>query len=202
MKPNSSTLSPPTRLAIAYARVDLRAAWAMLLAFDDRLAGVVGRSSEPIFAQMKIAWWQDVFAKPAALRPPGEPLLAELQRLDDAGQTAGVIPAMQLLLDAWGMLAAQEDWASGTLHEFAEARSSAVFGTYANWIASGDCVPELGQRWAVDDLAARFDKVLGDRQAARPCRMSRRLRPLSILALSVRPDVSGARVVWHALTGR
>ena len=197
-----STLVPPTQLAIAYADKRFRKNLGTLLAFDDRIAGVVGRGSEPIFAQMKIAWWQEALAKPAHLRPKGEPLFAELQQLENAALAEGMIAAMLLVLDAWGILAAHEEWSHDQVKAFAETRSNAVFGTYTGWVATGGPVAKQGQRWAVDDLSARFGKQFGDANSAPPHRMPRRLRPLSILAHSVRPDISGARLIWHALTGR
>ena len=197
-----STLVPPTQLAIAYADKRFRKNLGTLLAFDDRIAGVLGRGSEPIFAQMKIAWWQEALAKPAHLRPKGEPLFAELQQLENAGRAEGLIGAMQLVLDAWGILAAHEEWAHDQIKAFAGTRSNAVFGTYAGWVATYGPVAEHGRHWAIDDLSARFGKQFGDGNSAPPRRMHRRLRPLSILAHSVRPDISGARLIWHALTGR
>ena len=197
-----STLVPPTQLAIAYADKRFRKNLGTLLAFDDRIAGVVGRGSEPIFAQMKIAWWQEALAKPAHLRPKGEPLFAELQQLENAALAEGMIAAMLLVLDAWGILAAHEEWSHDQVKAFAETRSNAVFGTYTGWVATGGPVAKQGQRWAVDDLSARFGKQFGDANSAPPHRMHRRLRPLSILAHSVRPDISGAQLIWHALTGR
>lgn len=197
-----STLSPPVRLALAYAHSDLRAAWAVLLVFDARIGDVVGQSSEPLFTQMKVAWWQEVLAKPEHLRPQGEPLLAELSKLEDTVQATSVIPAMQLLLDAWGLLAARESWSPDTLQAFAEARAAAVFGTYASWVAPDRHVEEWGRRWAIDDLSARFGKEFCVWENVRSYGMHRRLRPLSILALSARPEISGAGLVWHALTGR
>ena len=197
-----STLVPPTQLAIAYADKRFRKNLGTLLAFDDRIAGVVGRGSEPIFAQMKIAWWQEALAKPAHLRPKGEPLFAELRQLEDAERAEGLIAAMQLVLDAWGILAAHEEWSHDQVKAFAETRSNAVFETYAGWVATYGPVAEHGRHWAIDDLSARFGKQFGDGNSAPPRRMHRRLRPLSILAHSVRPDISGARLIWHALTGR
>ncbi len=202
MESDLSTLSPPARLAIAYARVDLRAAWGLLLAFDDRLAGILGRSSEPIFAQMKIAWWQEALGKPAQLRPQGEPLLAELRQLEEGGNAQGVIAAMLLLLDAWGVLAAHEEWTADALQAFGEARSKAVFGTYRDWVGSGEAVTEIGQGWAIDDLTVRFGEEFGKRNGGGSYRLRRQLRPLSILAKSLGPDVSGVQLIWHALTGR
>ena len=197
-----STLVPPTQLAIAYADKRFRKNLGTLLAFDDRIAGVVGRGSEPIFAQMKIAWWQEALAKPAHLRPKGEPLFAELQQLENAALAEGMIAAMLLVLDAWGILAAHEEWSHDQVKAFAETRSNAVFETYAGWVATYGPVAEHGRHWSIDDLSARFGKQFGDGNSAPPRRMHRRLRPLSILAHSVRPDISGARLIWHALTGR
>lgn len=202
MNAELSTLTPPARLAIAYALPDLRAPLALLLAFDDRIADVIARSSEPIFAQMKIAWWYDAIAKPTALRPAGEPLLAQLAQLENTGHADRLTAAMQAVLDAWSILAAAEDWAPQTLENFAEARSNAVFRSYADWAGAAEAVDTLGRTWSINDLSLRFGKTFGDSDLSASYRTPRAFRPLSILALSTRPDVSGPRLIWHALTGR
>ena len=63
MEVDNSELSPPLRLAIAYARADLRSAFALLLRFDERLSDIVGRVKEPMFAQMKIKRFTILYSK-------------------------------------------------------------------------------------------------------------------------------------------
>lgn len=197
MKVEASSLVPPGRLAIAYARGDLRDAFSLLLRFDERIAGIVGRSTEPMIAQMKIAWWEDAIAKPKGDRPKGDPLLIELNQI--GGED--VLAAMQKLLDGWGLLLAEEQWSGKTLSAFAQARAEAIFGTYARWV--GDDVAGLGEQWAIDDLRVRFGNRVDASLAAVRDRLpsSRRLRPLTILALAATAP-TGFRMTWHALTGR
>ena len=198
MESKESALAPPARLAVAYARADLRAAFSLLLRFDERIAGIVGRSNEPIIAQMKIAWWHDAIATAAVDRPKGEPLLIELNEID----SEPAIGALQQLLDAWGLLLAEEQWSAEILSQFAKARSAAVFGTYARWVGDNCEVKDIGQRWATYDLHRRFGArvVLN---AALPQRMPklRSLRPLTILAVAA-TEPTAFRMTWHALTGR
>jgi 15-cis-phytoene synthase len=192
-------LRPPERLVLAYARPDLRAALELLLTFDGKLADIVGSSREPMISQMKIAWWNDVIAKAPAHRPKGEPMLAALGGMD----SKKMVPSMQLLLDAWGLLAAHEHWDDHILSRFAQARSEAIFATYARSVGSGEDTDKLGIYWAVADLRSRFGGRV--QEPSLPDipdrRTSRALRPLSILAKSVTMP-TGVQMLWHALTGR
>jgi 15-cis-phytoene synthase len=76
-------LSPPERLAIAYAPKAARAAWAGFLALDRRLAEAAKPGREPIMVQVRLAWWRERFNQPASAWPSGEPLLAVLTAWDE-----------------------------------------------------------------------------------------------------------------------
>lgn len=198
MKVEESALAPPVRLAIAYARADLRDALSLLLRFDDRIAGVVGRSSEPIIGQMKIAWWHDAIAKTRENRPRGEPLLIELNEIENED----VAGAMRQILGAWELLLAEEQWSPETLATFAEMRGEGLFGTYLRWIGE-NAGAGLARQWALDDLRQRFGSRV-DMSFAQPPEtlpLMRSLRPLTILALAATAP-AGFRMTWHALTGR
>ena len=192
-------LSPPQRLAVAYARSDFRPGFALLLAFDARLADIVGRSSEPMIAQMKFAWWYDAISRDAVNRPKGEPMLLALSELAVPAMDA----AMQQLLDAWGLLLADDNWTADLVDLFAFSRSAAIFSTYAGWVRQNVDVSATGNAWAKADLKQRFGaKVLCLLDEEIPTlRTTRQLRPLSILALSV-ANPSASKMLWHALTGR
>ncbi len=71
-------LPAPALLAITYAPKGARLRLSWLLAFDLRLAEIGERAREPMIAQLRLAWWRDVLAKPVGARPKGEPLLAQL----------------------------------------------------------------------------------------------------------------------------
>jgi 15-cis-phytoene synthase len=191
-------LSPPMRLAVAYARADLRAGFELLLRFDVRLADIVGRASEPMIAQMKLAWWHDAVGREPALRPKGEPVF---QALNDIALPE-VERAMGHLLDAWGQLLAADEWRPDVQAAFAAGRSLGIFGAYANLANCDQDVSTAGQAWALADLRQRFGaRVIGGGAPKAPTCKTRELRPLSILAYSV-IGPSGIGMMWHALTGR
>lgn len=185
MDRHETGLSPPQRLAIVYAPKALQPLLSLLLEFDARFADIVARSTEPLIGQMKLAWWRDAIAARAGARPKGEPLMAQL----DAVSGMELAPALSQLVDAWELLLIGDD-----IEGFAKIRGQAVFTTYAKWTDSTVDVAKLGATWAAASIGACAIK-------AQPIPVDRNLRPLTILALSVR-DVSGPRLLWHALTGR
>ncbi len=65
----AETLPTMHRLALAYAPGRTRLAWLALLALDSRLAGVLRSASEPMLAQIRLAWWRDMLARSEADRP-------------------------------------------------------------------------------------------------------------------------------------
>ena len=96
-------LTPPERLAIAYAPRALRDVWLGLLALDRRLADVARMAREPNMIQLRLAWWRDRLAEPAFARPRGEPLLALLAAWE--GERA----ALGGLVDGWEARIVGED---------------------------------------------------------------------------------------------
>jgi 15-cis-phytoene synthase len=210
-------LSAPIRLALAYARNDLRDGLGAILMLDDRLAGIIDNAAEPLIAQMRLAWWNDVIAKPAKERPVGEPLLAILAEVEVNNPAYNIASAMLELIEAWDMLLAQADWPQALLCEYAITRSSAVFGWYARMIGANSqhiaICNRTGIDWALNDLHAHCRneaEMLSVKTALkapfRHDRLPRTLRPLSIIAKSAHYQIalsrwSGLRVIIHALTG-
>jgi 15-cis-phytoene synthase len=191
-------LSPPVRLAIAYAPQRAKAAFALLLRFDARFAGIIANASEPLIAQMKIAWWRDAIMASVGARPKGEPLLSSLFELDDPAINQAIVR----LADAWESLVGEDQWPAATVDSFAQMRGQAVFQAYATLSGQLELPAELAARWAADDLRQRFgDTVKEIARANVSLPKDRIFRPMTILAMSVR-GVSGPRLIWHALTGR
>jgi 15-cis-phytoene synthase len=152
----------------------------------------VANSSEILFGQLKLAWWREAILSAPDNRPKGEPLLGRLVALS----THDINPELELLLTAWEeYLLAEGDAVAVT--RFADHRGAAIFGGYIRLIGSNKDVRNLGAEWALADLKG----VACSHPGAVPLPQQRVLRPLTILALSVR-DVTGPRLVWHALTGR
>jgi 15-cis-phytoene synthase len=191
-------LSPPTRLAIAYAPRGIRPSFALLLKFDARFAGVIGNASEPLIGQMKLAWWRDAVRAGASENPKGEPMLSALFAFDQPILTKGT----GALIDAWEILVADPQWSASTVQDFAQARGEAIARAYSALCGRGDFSADAMTQWAIADLRLRFGSRVSDvalLDSALPA--VRVFRPLTILAMSVR-QVSGPRLIWHALTGR
>lgn len=198
MNLHENELMPPARLAVAYAPRAVREGFEVLLRLDSRFAAIVGNASEPLFAQIRLAWWRDAMLADPAERPKGEPLLATLFGLDEPI----MVEAAVALANAWELLVVEQVWSASTVREFACARGTAVFDTYAKLVGKAAFPSELGQSWAVNDLRTRF----GSRVPLQSLNLdisasSRIFRSLTILAISV-SNISGPRVIWHALTGR
>ena len=198
MNLDDDELTPPERLALAYAQRAMKDSLALLLRLDSRFATIVGSASEPLFGQLKLAWWRDAMLAAPADRPKGEPLLAKLSELDDLT----LVEAAVTLINAWETLVVDQDWMAITVRTFADARGTAVFGSYAKLAGETDFPAEVGQEWAANDLRVRFNGRVGQSPGSYVALPTRRVvRPLTILTMSVR-QISGPRLISHALTGR
>lgn len=198
MTRNTQEMTPPTNLAIAYAPLRVRSAFALLLQIDNRLATILRSSREPMIGQIKMAWWREAFGQAPHQRPKGEPLLQALTEIDD------LIPhtALEALVLGWEILLGSERWNQEDIDRHADLRTEAIFQTFADWIGSERDILPIGRLWALESLRMAFpERVAGNiTLPPTPLPKVRALRPLSILALSMRTD-SGLRLVWHALTG-
>ena len=194
----ASSLQPPANLAAAYTPVAFRPAFTLLLQLDARFADIVRKAREPMIAQIKLAWWRDAFAAEPAQRPKGEPLL---QALGEFGDTIK-LSALEDLVSAWELLLGEDEWAAQDVAKHAALRGGAIFGSYAAWMGEGCDVSSLSQQWAIDALRLEFPSkfVALNNQPLPALPKGRKLRPLSILAMSVR-NVSGPRLIGHAFTG-
>lgn len=191
-------LPPPANLAVAYTPVVFRPAFTLLLQLDMRFADIVRKAREPMIAQIKLAWWRDAFAAEPALRPKGEPLLQALGACGDV-----IAPsALEGLVSAWELLLGEREWAAQDVETHAALRGRAIFGSYAGWIGEASDISSMSHQWALDALRAEFPSKLSvpNKQPLPALPKGRKLRPLSILAMSVR-NVSGLRLIGHALTG-
>ncbi len=191
-------LPPPANLAVAYTPVAFRPAFSLLLQLDVRFADIVRKAREPMIAQIKLAWWRDAFAAEPALRPKGEPLLQALGACGDV-----IAPsALGDLVSAWELMLGEGEWAAQDVEKHAALRGRAIFGSYAVWIGQRSDVSALSHQWARDGLRLEFPSKLSapNNQPLPALPKGRKLRPLSILAMSVR-KVTGLRLIGHALTG-
>ncbi|WP_353230693.1 hypothetical protein [Novosphingobium sp.] len=171
-------LTPPERLAVAYAPRGVRAAWTGLLALDRRLADAARAGREPIMIQLRLAWWRDRLAEPVAARPRGEPLLALLAAWDS--QT----PALTALVDGWEAQVVGEDGGAA----LARARAVALLALAA--MGGSAETPALSA--AVTDWA--------EGRALPSSALPRALRPLVLIDHFTRAnDAPAWRVMLSAL---
>lgn len=175
-------LPPAERLALAYAPARNRSATLALLALDARLAAIVRGRREPIATQLRLAWWRDVLARPAAEWPRGEPVLDGLRGWRDPSCLAG-------LPGGWEALLADE-LTPAAIGEFADGRGQA-FACLARELGtpSPEDAATAGRTWALADLAANLSNGLEralvvecGRGLSAPPRLPASLRPLAVLA--------------------
>lgn len=174
----------PQRLALAYAPAAARPATLALFALDARLGQAVRQASEPIMAQMRLAWWRDQLKLDPTERERHDKLMAALDLFAGEGASLGA------LVDGWELLLSEE-LACETIRAFASGRAQAFLALRR--VIGADDDPEAilraGQRWALGDLAAGLSnmqecgKVLElheESDGASPS-LSRSMRPLSVL---------------------
>ncbi len=179
-------LQLPERLALAYSPSHIRSAYLCLMALNQRLAQMISQASEPLLAQMRLAWWRDALAKPPGQRPKGDPLLNAIGEIW-RGQEA----ALRSLVDGWEELLNDAPLPPSAAENFAHGRA-AGFVAIARLAGVDDCeeaVSLAARRWALADLAAKTsDKdekaevlVTGLALGAGPVRLPRAMRPLLVL---------------------
>jgi len=100
---DNAALSPPERLAVAYAPRAFQPLWAGFLVLDRRLADAARAGRDPLMIQLRLAWWRDRFGQPASAWPAGEPLLALLAPWDSERS------ALRALVDGWEARVVGED---------------------------------------------------------------------------------------------
>lgn len=193
--PLVAALPAVARLALVYAPARARQQTLALLALDARLAALIRRSSEPMLAQLRLAWWREAIAQDPAKWPQGEPVLAALRSWGDQAFQASV------LVDGWEALTAPAPLATGQIAAFAEGRAAgaAALAGALQCPKDAEAARQLGRIWAIEDVAMRLGRederaaalALAQAQGRLP-RVSRPLRTLRVLAgLSRRRRVAG-----------
>lgn len=179
------TLPVLQRFALTYAPASSRAATLALLALDTRLAGVVRSASEPMLAQLRLAWWRETLAQDADALPEGEPLLANLKTW------GGHHRALGALVDGWEAMTGKAPLGEQAMRDLADGRGTA-FLALAEAVGEGghaDVVRRLTRNWALADIASRLSLPeerntafsLAKAQDWRRAKLPRALRPLIVL---------------------
>lgn len=177
----AADLPPAQRLALAYAPARARSATSSVLALDHRLGAILRTRREPITAQLRLAWWRDILASPAAGWPRGEPVLDALRSWRNPAGLAK-------LADGWEALLA-EDLAPAIIAEFVAGREAAFASLAAELGVADIAAAEQAARiWALADLAAHLsdgaerELVVDYGRSLAPPSLSATLRPLAVLA--------------------
>lgn len=220
MNAPETPVSPLVTLASGYGDAQMRGWCRALFAFDAQIAGIVLQAREAMLAQIRLQWWHDVIAQPAASRPSANPVLAallplEAEGLDLAGALGGVIRGWEAALD-------RED--PEAVADFARGRGQ-LLAAFAPVVQGADArdLQRVGEAWALWDMVRfhRRTEALDaavrsiDAQALARIMLPKRLRPLSIIGRAVQLDIAQgpmdrpwgspgvfARLVWHGLSGR
>lgn len=204
------------RIATSYAPAYARPAIATLLSLEAQFAKFVFTASEPILAQMRLAWWRDRFAQPRDQWPVGNPMLAQLAEWNADTSEFGKV------VDGWEALLANSPPNSSDFEAYRRGRGAGwqVLARHLGLDFDEAAIAQASERWSMADTAAS----LGDpdardaatregRKLAKPPRLPRALRTLTVLdAIGRRALDSGAAplsrpsdlvaVLRHGLTGR
>ncbi len=160
-------LDPVERLAVAYAPKSAQSAWTALIFFNLKLAETARPGREPLMIQLRLSWWRDRLSEPADRWPKGEPMLARLNVWEPEAA------ALIALVDGWEAKTVGED--GGV--ELAQAQVAA-YVALARLLAE----PDLAGVHATAEQLVSPDNAEG-----KPPKLSRKMRPLSVLrAFAVR----------------
>jgi 15-cis-phytoene synthase len=212
-------LNGPDRLAIMHASSEVRGYLTSLLVLDRRLAAVVRKTSEPIIAQMRFAWWRDRLADDAGKWPKGEPFFAGLRQMGDQPQVRAIADKLTQLVDIWEELAVADASHHDVTAAFHAARAQLIFEGLADACGAADptkVIQRAGRNWSAFDLACQLpDRATADSALlAANERLPRQLRALTILHRSAILEwqnrsgqgrgavYSSLRLFLSAMTGR
>ncbi len=173
-------LSEPQRLAFAYAPLAVRPLLLPLLALDARLGSIVRRASEPMLAQMRLAWWRDTLDSPRSRWPAGEPILARLASWQSPDSLAA-------LAEGWEHLLADR-LDESAIAGFAAGRQAGFAALAGEMGTDRDSADRAARTWALADLAANLSneeersRVVAHAGETSPLHLPSGLRPLAVLA--------------------
>ncbi|MXP25250.1 hypothetical protein GRI39_04220 [Altererythrobacter indicus] len=186
------SLPLPQRLALTYAPARTRAQTLAALALDTRLSQLVAQKREIVLAQMRLAWWRDMFAKPVDQWPKGDAVLGALKDWPEFDSLIGLVNGWELLL--------KEELDDEALSGFVDGRA-ALFSGLAHHVGEPAAAPKAAQAariWALGDLATNIAnpeekaRVLAQAEVLMGTKISlpRALRTLSVLSGLARRAVS------------
>jgi 15-cis-phytoene synthase len=166
-------------LALAYASNASRDRLRALLMLDARMRAIALARREPVFAQMRLAWWREEVGKLGTSGfAPGDPLLNALVAHPDLREAACAI------VEGWEAYIV-EDWS-----HYAAERGGALFSAFCGENDPQPGWARIGEGWALADLVQNIGSVdeglsrdANERlNGLRNVNRSPKMRPLGVLA--------------------
>lgn len=183
--PRVDELAEEVQLALAYAPRRVRPAFRSLFRLDARLGQIVARASEPMLAQLRLAWWRDELGKPPATRPEGDPVLDEI-----SANWAGQEQALIAMVDGWERLLEAEVMSEPAFRQFADGRAAPLVAlARAHSIHETGPIELAARRWAMIDLMLRTSRAeeraelqrMIEQGGLQRAALPRTMRPLAVL---------------------
>lgn len=217
---NPDFTDPERRLAMTYAALAHRPAVDALWSLDDKLAGILRATREPMVGQMRLTWWHEALSALDKSAAPAEPILRALARdvvpHVSGGRLADLVEGWEALLEPTLDASAMQAHA---LH-----RGGGLFSAMAAIVSVDDpVIATAGAGWALADLAGHL-KAPAQADLARTmardtlARVAKFRWPAAArvigataqsasLDLATRPKPRGhparaARLLWVRVTGR
>lgn len=192
-------LAAEHQIAVSYMSRDLRGRLASFFAFDQRLARIVAKTTEPMLGQMRLAWWRDMLAKATEERPRGDAVLDALGK--EWGEEAAEFSAV---VDGWEHMLGEPPLGEDALMQFAGGRIAPLRALMRRDERSSAKEASLAalRRWALVDAAANTTEgnekllmlELARSQGNPSARFGRGFRGLAVLdALARRSLYRGGR---------
>lgn len=178
---NVLDLPPLLRLALGYAPHKTHGLFASLFAWDHQMANIVARHSDPLLAQIKLAWWRDLLAGTGTAS-------GDVTFKFNVTAWAERVQDLSPVVDGWEeMLAQSPDFFAVAAGRAAPFRALAGSLGYEAVVVEDARVRAM--RWALIDLHDRLsqpterrDVCLLAAQLPPPrCHLPRAMRPLAVL---------------------
>ncbi len=159
---------------------------AAAFAFDARLARFVAQATEPMVAQLRLAWWRDQLGLPLAERAKGDVVLDNLSK--HLGYQSGMLGKV---VDGWEHLVVAEAQAPSVVDIFAANRAYLFSALESDRLEKpqNDELLRAGRLWALADLASvqatpenrAIIVQIAQADLSRPVRLPKSVRHLHIL---------------------
>ena len=204
-------LFPPIPLFLAHAPQTVRGDWKWLWHLDQRLVRLASEPSEPMLAQIRLAWWRDQLSGAGKMQERRDPALVRLDAM--APDRRDVLEKAALrLVDAMEAMKVEE---APLPLAGAEARGVALASAYTALAGlTSEQAGAIGSYWGLAQLAPAMaqETEFLDRAlmlaADCPQRLPRALSLMRrhadlLISAGGRPlgRRAGLSLAWHGLTG-